>query len=690
MIRMSRPFRSIIFSAMLVSLAACSSGSGSGDGGGNRNIAPTASAGDDQNVIENAVIQLNGSGSDPDAADRLTYSWAQVSGTAVTINNADMAQADFVSPNVAANTPETLTFRLTVTDLAGSSGTDDVDIVVSEPALVVTISGILQYEFPTPASNCDGLNFDATTLRPIRGATVQLVEENGGAVLASIVSDNNGAYSFQTDGQGSVLIRVRAELKRTGNPSWDVEVRDNTSDTGVPLAERPLYVLDGPASSPGGADEVRNLLATHDWNGNGFTGARSAAPFSVLDAIYTGMQLILSADAQAIFPPMDAFWSVNNTQSEGVPRDVDIGELSGAFYDPNISSLFLRGKDGVDIDEFDHHVIVHEWSHYFDHRFSRSDSIGGTHRSGDRLDARVAFGEGFAYALAGMALNSTASCDSFWFNNTLRGGGFSLESQDTSPNPGWYNEESIVKVVYDLWDTNVDGTDSSSIGFGPIYDVMTGAQTTTEAFTSIFSFAEAIKAAGTGKNPFIDALLEGESITAAGVDRWGSTETNNAGSTDTLPVYTTIQTDGTPLNVCSNSEFDSVGPDNEGNKLNEHRYLRMTINTQQRYTFDIQADAATLALMPIPDDLADERDQSDPDMFYYRVGQIQNLCLDGPACNDPEGLSGDANVENFTSFNPLPVGEYVIDFNDFRFNDTETDPAYPTRTCFDITVTPAP
>ena len=85
-----------------------------------------------------------------------------------------------------------------------------------------------------------------------------------------------------------------------------------------------------------------------------------------------------------------------------------------------------------------------------------------------------------------------------------------------------------------------------------------------------------------------------------------------------------------------------------------------------------------------PDDLADDRDQSDPDMFYFLNGQIQNLFIGGI----PEGISGDANVENFTSFNPLPVGEYVIDFNDFRFNDTETDPNYPPRTCFDFTVTP--
>ena len=126
-----------------------------------------------------------------------------------------------------------------------------------------------------------------------------------------------------------------------------------------------------------------------------------------------------------------------------------------------------------------------------------------------------------------------------------------------------------------------------------------------------------------------------------------------------------------------------VGADATGNKLNEHQLLRMIIPTTTRYTFDIQADAATIAALPA-DDPDDDGDQSDPDMFYFRNGQIQNLVING----NPEGLSGDANVENFTSFNPITAGEYVIDFNDFRFEDTETNPGYPLRTCFDFSVTP--
>ena len=54
-------------------------------------------------------------------------------------------------------------------------------------------------------------------------------------------------------------------------------------------------------------------------------------------------------------------------------------------------------------DEYDDHVVVHEWAHYFEANFSRSDSIGGDHASDNVLDIRLAFGEGFGNAYSAMA-----------------------------------------------------------------------------------------------------------------------------------------------------------------------------------------------------------------------------------------------------------------------------------------------
>jgi len=441
--------------------------------------------------------------------------------------------------------------------------------------------------------------------------------------------------------------------------------------------------MDSSVFDSGVTNQTLDLTAETGWGGSGFTGNRVAAPFSVLDAIYSAMSLVAAEDPSASFDALDAFWSPDNVSTRGtgeLEEYIASGEIGTSFYfDDN---LFLLGRDGDDIEEFDDHVIVHEWGHYFEDNFSRSDSIGGAHGVGDLLDMRVAFGEGWATALSGIALDNPTYCDTFWFGNSLSGFRIDIESGNPGPTEGWFNELSVVELIYDLWDSNDDGADNASIGFGPIYDVMTGPQSATPAFTSIFSFASELKQVS-GQDAFIDALLADHDINPAGIDIHGSTETNDGPGTpeDVLPVYTTVVPDGSTINICSNSQFDNV---RDGNKLSEHRFLRMNVSVSRRYTFEI----ITTTTMPNPDDPADDRDQSDPDVVIYLNGQIQNRIVN----NVPQGLSGVANQEIFTTPNNMTIGEYALDFNEFRFEDEETteDPEpFPERVCFDVTVTPS-
>ena len=47
-----------------------------------------------------------------------------------------------------------------------------------------------------------------------------------------------------------------------------------------------------------------DLLALSGWDGASYSGTRVAAPFAVLDATYMALQLVLSADATPVFPPL--------------------------------------------------------------------------------------------------------------------------------------------------------------------------------------------------------------------------------------------------------------------------------------------------------------------------------------------------------------------------------------------------
>ena len=131
--------------------------------------------------------------------------------------------------------------------------------------------------------------------------------------------------------------------------------------------------------------------------------------FAILDAIYSAMELIVAVNPVAPFERLDAFWSVNNKLADAV--DLTAGDLSTSSYWGGIDSLFILGDDTDDTDEFDDHIVAHEWSHYFEDTLSRSDSVGGPHFLGESLEARIAFSEGWASAMGAMGLNDPIYCD---------------------------------------------------------------------------------------------------------------------------------------------------------------------------------------------------------------------------------------------------------------------------------------
>ncbi len=673
--------------ALLTTLGACGGG---GSGTSNPppppppppvNTAPTVDAGVDQTVIELTVVQLAGSANDVNN-DPLTYSWTQTVGTTVTLMNADTPDASFTAPDVLAGMPESLTFQLSVSDGAGGMTTDDIVVSVQEPGAVVLLSGVAEYEFPPPNNGCDGLNFSAVIRRPIRGAPVQILDATTNALIASTTTSATGAYSVTLDGAIDVIVRVRSQLLQAGSPSWDVDVRSNTDNNTVPLNQRPLYFLDSAPFNTGGVDLVRPpLVAGTGWGANSFTGVRAAAPFAILDAIYEMMQLVVSADPTINFPALDAFWSSANNTSAGTGdffADLDTGDIGNSFYvGGSVGSLFLLGMDGDDIEEFDDHVVGHEWGHYFEDKFSRSDSIGGAHSLGNQLDMRLAFGEGFGTAIAGIGLGPMY-CDTLWSGGMLRGFEINVESPSGVGFTGWFNELSVMQILYDLWDSNDEGGDPMSIGFTPIYDVMTGAQQSTAAFTSIFSFAEALKALPNAETAFIDALLLREDITATGINLYGDGETNDGPGTppDVLPIYTDISL-GNTVRVCSNSQFDSA---RDGNKLSEVRYLRLNLQSAGSRTFTVDTvnpDSTPSAGFDCTTAAATDpeiREHSDPDLQLWLNGQ---RILEARGC--------EPNQEIATS-GVLAPGDYVIDLTEFRYADTESRVTFPEQTCFDVTI----
>jgi hypothetical protein len=631
------------------------------------NTDPVVNAGSDLDALESTTVDLTGNASDSDIGDSLSYSWTQMTGTGVTIANANSANATFDAPNVGMG-GEILTFQLAVND-GTATITDNVDVSVQELPSSVTISGKVRYEFVPPNTNCNGLDFNAVVARPIRGATVQLIEQGSGTVLGTMESTDQGDYSFAGIAPlTQVRVRVRAELKNSGAlPNWDVEVRDNYDPAGsLPLQSRPLYVLDTSFFDSGFADQVRDVTAGTGWGVSSYSGTRSAGPFAILDAAYTMTQFALSADPNIDLQPLDFFWSVNNVS--GSPTNFDTGQV-GTFYQRSIRSISLLGDAASDTDEFDQHVVTHEWMHYFEDTVSRSDSVAGRHILGESLDARLAWGEGMAYAFSAIALNDPLSCDT---GTPGTSGGFGVDAETDGFGPqGWFNEISIMTLVWDLWDTSVDGADTGSIGWPAMYNILTGPQVSTPAWVTIWSFAADLRAT---LNPtdaaHLDDVLGMESINPVNLDVWGTGATNDVGgSRDVLPLYTDITAGGAPVSICSNSDFDDQ---RWGNKLAEYRYLRVNVPSTDTYTVTVTTTTPT----PVTSN-PDDRDQSDPDFYIYRDGQF---IAEGVAPND--------NLEQLQVMMSGP-DTYVMDVQDWRHADELGAPvSYPEQICFDISITP--
>ncbi len=549
----------------------------------------------------------------------------------------------------------------------------------------VTVSGVINYEFVPPRNACRGLDFGAVETRPIRGATVQLLDAASGTEIARATSGPDGSYSISDiPRDASVRIRVRAELKDSNFPGWDVEVRDNVipgaSDFDDPsppaLGTRALYVLDGEAFGTGGGDTRRDLLATTGWNGATYSGPRAAAPFAILDMAYEAMQFVRSVDPAANFAPLDMFWSVNNTRSL-TELDITAGLLPTSAYARQIDSLFIMGDAGIDTDEFDAHVVTHEWAHYYEDVLSRSDSEGGAHFLGESLDAALAFSEGFAEAFASMILDDPVNCDT-GPPGTTAGAGFTVEGSSFGP-PGWFNEVSVATLIWDLWDVANDGVDNGSVGLAPIHATMVGPHRSGDAFATLFSFATEMRTMLDAEGAaLLDALLAREQVVAgAALDIWASNETNDAGvSQDVFPLYVPYTADGSVLNVCVNNELDGFA--RHGNNVGSNRYLRITVPADDEYDVSV---VTTTPVTPTPD--PDDADYSDPDIYIIRGSGPENVA-DGTT-------DVIQNAEPVFRTPVLLASEtYIAFLEEWRYQDSRAATTFPQRVCFDVSLTPTP
>lgn len=448
----------------------------------------------------------------------------------------------------------------TATSLIGTSDTTP----PKQAATQVQLGGQITYDRVEFAKRYyQGLDYENVVALPARGVVVQLLNASG-TVVATTQTDSQGYYQFLTQKNTSVRVRVAAQLVGEATAVWDIQVRDNTSGNA-------LYVMDGALAGSGeNAIQTRNIHAPSGWTGEAYGANRSAGPFAILDSLYDAVRTVVSADPHVVLPPLTVYWSTKNIAISG---KLTSGHIGTSFFTSSGPSIYLLGAADNDSDEYDRAVIQHEFGHYIEHQMGRTESIGGSHSQSSHLDMRVAFGEAWGNAFAGMASGDPLYRDSL---GDKQGLGFTINvAARGHRNQGWFSEASIQTLLYDLFDGENDGSDMLMLGFKPLLDVLTSSvYQDFDGMASVYPFIAQLKAQQPEQVQAIDTLVESFGIYGKGW--YGEGETNDGGSSITLPLYHKTLL-GKTVNVCSDSQFQDL------NGLDVRRFIRIELPTSRSY-----------------------------------------------------------------------------------------------------------
>jgi hypothetical protein len=204
-------------------------------------------------------------------------------------------------------------------------------------------------------------------------------------------------------------------------------------------------------------------------------------------------------------------------------------------------------------------------------------------------------------------------------------------------NPGWFSEASIQRILYDLYDTNNEGSDQTSLGFRPIFNAMVDKERNAKAFTSIFTFINALKSENSSASSKIDQVVAAERINTIH-DAYGNYRSNTANGTFTTPLYRTLEV-GKWVTQCNQNTYGVY------NKLGNRTYLKVSIPSAGIYTFGARPYGSSYG---------------DPDIVLYET----SYPFDIKGMSPLEGHSSDALTMD------LQAQDYMLEVYDNSYNNS--------------------
>lgn len=365
---------------------------------------------------------------------------------------------------VADRNPTTLnprhTIMPTVIETPVGSEADAAQAASPDHELCFSISGMVRRVERTPTQT----GYADDVLVPVRNAPVELLDEDliWDDSYGTTKTDANGNYSFPTFCRDSwfeealdLYIEVTAE--RYIADERIVYVVDDTY-IDEPYVFKSSVITD----LEGGTRTISPNLTE-----------RSSAVFNIIDAAF---------DARR-------FWEVSGGAADGSKEfeyETEIywnpdDDEDGSYYEP-VSGEITIADDESSPDEWDDPVIMHEWAHMADDKYSCDDNPGGTHFVDQVVDdAELAWGEGYPDYYQSAVRASLGITDSNFyldhFGLDVLGPGIAedLETWDMV-RPTLVSELAefaVAAMLWDLRDGNNDGSDTVQHGHDLIQEVYT-------------------------------------------------------------------------------------------------------------------------------------------------------------------------------------------------------------------------
>jgi hypothetical protein len=380
----------------------------------------------------------------------------------------------------------------------------------------VTASGLLG---PGPVEDIKFAEVEVTDARGIRiqcGTT----DENGG--ISMLLPRNPGNYNLRVYSRSdSSSYKVSVLNNPTQNLPYSVSVGFSISAETSSLAPvLPTAPFD--ASLEGGAFNIMNQV----YRANAFIRQNSACPEQVVCEPFT-----VAPKVRVFWTPGLSPYSYYGSPSTPISffssRDDSSARIRRGLY---IQGGIKGDVNCSDTDHFDNSVVLHEYGHFLEDSFARSDSPGGSHNGNFIIDPRLAWSEGWANFFQTAVQDSSVYRDTVG-NSTCAGGTFlgvnlnletAVSGQDRMPagtllGEGIFREVSVSRVLWDFMDdSGVDG--GAGLGFALIWKVFSDA---TSGFRSpelhfrnigLFNqkFRDLVSSVLPGKVPDIDLAMTPE------------------------------------------------------------------------------------------------------------------------------------------------------------------------------------